>query len=207
MIPLLNVVRDYYEDKLRQHGPTPNGVDWNGPISQSLRFEALSRLVGDPSEDVFSVDDYGCGYGAFYAYLSEKKYSTSGYLGIDLSPEMVCAARRLYPTAAFCVGNSSPRIADYAVASGIFNVALDNDRLVWERYILDTLDAMNAATKVGFAFNCLTLYSDPEYMRSHLYYGDPCFLFDYCKRHYSKQVALLHDYGLYEFTIIVRKDL
>jgi len=30
-------------------------------------------------------------------------------------------------------------------------------------------------------------------------------LFDYCKRTYSRDVALLHDYGLYEFTILVRK--
>ena len=48
-------------------------------------------------------------------------------------------------------------------------------------------------------------YSDPERMRAHLYYADPCRLFDHCKRRYSRHVALLHDYGLYEFTILVRK--
>ena len=37
-------------------------------------------------------------------------------------------------------------------------------------------------------------------MRADLYYADPRAFFDLCKRHYSKQVALLHDYGLYEFT-------
>jgi hypothetical protein len=42
-------------------------------------------------------------------------------------------------------------------------------------------------------------------MRNYLYYADPCALFDLCKRRYSKHVALLHDYGLYEFTILVRK--
>ena len=44
-------------------------------------------------------------------------------------------------------------------------------------------------------------------MRPYLYYADPLFLFDYCKKKYSKSVALLHDYGLYEFTILVRKDI
>jgi hypothetical protein len=39
-----------------------------------------------------------------------------------------------------------------------------------------------------------------------LYYGDPCFLFDYCKRHFSKNIVLLHDYNLYDFTLIERKD-
>ena len=42
-------------------------------------------------------------------------------------------------------------------------------------------------------------------MRGDLYYGDPRAFFDHCKRRFSKQVALLHDYGLYEFTIRVRK--
>ena len=105
------------------------------------------------------------------------------------------------------MGSRSPRVADYAVASGIFNVAPDQERAAWEQHIVDTLDAMHVATKRGFAFNCLTTYSDAEYCRPHLYYGDPCFFFDHCKRRYSRQVALLHDYGLYEFTIIVRKDV
>ena len=42
-------------------------------------------------------------------------------------------------------------------------------------------------------------------MRPDLYYADPCFLFDYCKTHFSKDVAILHDYGMYDFTLIVRK--
>ena len=54
-------------------------------------------------------------------------------------------------------------------------------------------------------YNLLTKYSDKEFMQSYLYYADPCALFDLCKRRYSRHVALLHDYGLYEFTILVRK--
>jgi hypothetical protein len=52
----------------------------------------------------------------------------------------------------------------------------------------------------------LTSYSDPGRMRPDLYYGDPREYFDLCKRKYSRHVALLHDYGLYEFTIIVRTN-
>jgi len=51
----------------------------------------------------------------------------------------------------------------------------------------------------------LTKYSDREYMKEYLYYADPLFIFDYCKRNFSKKVALIHDYELYEFTILVRK--
>ena len=67
------------------------------------------------------------------------------------------------------------------------------------------LHKMNDISRRGFSFNMLTKYSDPEYMRQHLYYADPCYLFDYCKMHFSRNVALLHDYEVYDFTILVRK--
>jgi hypothetical protein len=44
-------------------------------------------------------------------------------------------------------------------------------------------------------------------MRDNLYYADPFLLFDYCKKTYSRNVALLRDYGLYEFTLLIRKSL
>jgi len=53
----------------------------------------------------------------------------------------------------------------------------------------------------------LTSYSDTERRRSDLYYGEPAFYFDVCKRRYARNVALLHDYGLWEWTILARKEL
>ncbi|HAI76542.1 MAG TPA: SAM-dependent methyltransferase, partial [Microscillaceae bacterium] len=57
----------------------------------------------------------------------------------------------------------------------------------------------------GFAFNALTSYSDLEFRKQELYYSDPLYLFDYCKKNFGKNVALLHDYNQYDFTIIVKK--
>jgi SAM-dependent methyltransferase len=202
----LDSIRDYYERRLRKYGATPRGVDWNGAVGQRIRFEELTKLVRASANESFSVDDYGCGYGAYVDYLEMRGFSGADYLGLDVSPDMVSEARRMHPKRKFDVGVLSPRTADYAVASGIFNVALQADRDDWLGYIIGTLDSMDRATVRGFAFNCLTSYADPEFMRSHLYYGSPCFFFDYCKRNYSSQVALQHDYGLFEFTVIVRKD-
>ena len=58
----------------------------------------------------------------------------------------------------------------------------------------------------GFAFNLLTSYSDVDRRRPDLYYADPLAYFDHCKRTFSRNVALLHDYGEWEFTILVRLD-
>ena len=95
----------------------------------------------------------------------------------------------------------------YSVASGIFSVKMEHNESEWLSYILSTLEQMNEKSIRGFSFNMLTKYSDKEYMKDNLYYVDPLFIFDYCKRNFSKQVALLHDYGLYEFTILVKKDI
>jgi hypothetical protein len=54
----------------------------------------------------------------------------------------------------------------------------------------------------GFAFNLFTTYVD--WKEDHLYYGDPGFFFDFCKRELSRSVALLHDYPLWEWTMVVR---
>ena len=90
--------------------------------------------------------------------------------------------------------------------SGIFNIRLEYSYDEWTGYVIKTLQKMNSLSSKGFAFNMLTSYSDAPYMKPHLYYADPCYYFDYCKRHFSRNVALLHDYNLYDFTILVRKQ-
>ncbi len=202
---ILAEVAGYYSDKLALHGATPQGVDWNGEQSQGLRFEQLCRIV--ESTRGFSINDLGCGYGAFLDFVSQR-YDGIDYCGIDVSAEMVQAARQRHPgrqDARFVQAGEPVRVADYSVASGIFNVRLGRSDAEWRTYLEGTLDALDRQSRLGFAFNCLTLWSDADRMRDYLYYADPCALFELCKRRYSRNVALLHDYGLYEFTILVRK--
>ena len=203
---LLQSVADYYAGKLARHGTSPRGVDWNGADGQKLRFDLLLR-VAEPPIGGFALDDYGCGYGALLDYLRLKRRKVD-YLGLDVSERMIDAARQHHPgdAARFVTGMRSPRHADYAVASGIFNVRLAASISKWERLVCSTLEMMNERSERGFAFNCLTRYADKEHMKKYLYYGDPCFYFDLCQRQFSRNVALFHDYGLYEFTIVVRKE-
>ncbi|MDC9014374.1 class I SAM-dependent methyltransferase [Mycobacterium marinum] len=202
---MLGDVARYYASKLEEHGTTARGVDWNGEASQTLRFDQLLRIVDVAGR--FSIIDLGCGYGALLDYLDARGLEAD-YTGIDVSPEMARAGARRFQgrtDADFICTTSVDRKADYSVASGIFNVRLERSDAEWRDYLEATLDLLDAASRRGFAFNCLTSYSDASKMRDDLYYADPCALFDLCKRRYSKNVALLHDYGLYEFTILVRK--
>jgi SAM-dependent methyltransferase len=203
---LLDAVQRYYSEKVAEHGPTARGVDWNDAASQELRFEQLLKVC-DPAKP-FTLNDYGCGYGALAAYLEQRDYDFT-YTGFDISADMVEQARELLRDSARCrfvVDDSELEQADYTVASGIFNVKLDAPREAWEQHVLETLGRLNELSSLGFSFNMLTSYSDADRMRDDLYYADPGVIFDHCKRNFSRWVALLHDYGLYEFTIIVRRD-
>jgi cyclopropane fatty-acyl-phospholipid synthase-like methyltransferase len=201
----LSEVATYYSDKLTEHGETPRGVDWNGEESQAQRFAQLCKIIGTAGK--FSLNDLGCGYGALYDFVASA-YEAFAYIGIDVSESMVRAAERRYSgnqQARFVRAGEPDQVADYGVASGIFNVRLGRSDEQWQAYLEATLDVLDRTSRLGFSFNCLTSYSDPDKMRDYLYYADPCLLFDLCKRRYSRNVALLHDYGLYEFTILVRK--
>ena len=186
-------VAAYYSGKLAQHGPTPRGVDWNGAESQALRFAQLCKLL--PADAAFSLNDIGCGYGAMCDYLTGRKYRVR-YCGYDVSRTMVAAARsmpRRGPRPVFVASKGELRKADYAVASGLFNVRLDVAKTEWLDYVDSIIELLHRTSRRGFAFNCLTSYSDPERRRADLYYGDPRRFFDHCMKRYSRHVAVLHD--------------
>ena len=195
---------DYYSRKITAFGASPQGVDWNGEESQLLRFAQLTQLI---DTDNGTLNDWGCGYGALLDYL-RRHHPGIDYHGIDVAAPMIEAACRAHPQSTpdtFVVADRPARVADYSIASGIFNVRQQHRPDEWLNYLHATLHLLDAYSRRGFAFNCLTAYSDPERMRADLYYADPGALFDYCMRHFSRHVALRHDYPLYEFSIIVRK--
>jgi SAM-dependent methyltransferase len=201
---ILSTVEAYYTDKIKRHGPCPRGVDWNSSESQLLRFDRLLSVCD--CADSFTVNDYGCGYGALLDFLRDRGIACQ-YRGFDLSPAMIEQAQRLHEGllwSSFFSDAGALAVADYTLASGIFNVRLETPEADWKSYMRETIDRLAALSSRGFSFNALTSYSDRDKMRPDLYYADPLFWFDYCRSHFSRFVALLHDYPLYEFTIIVR---
>jgi SAM-dependent methyltransferase len=199
----------YYEGRLGQFGPTPRGVDWNSAESQTLRFDELLVLLAEgrhQDEPDVSLLDVGCGYGALLDHVNARGL-TVDYRGFDVSEAMIDAARARHPASrdAFTSNASALEPAAFAVASGIFNVKLHHSVDEWRAYVFETIDSLHALSTRGFAFNMLSTYSDPEKRREDLFYADPCEMFDLCKRRFAAGVALLHDYPLFEFTVLVRK--
>ncbi|HUF00108.1 MAG TPA: class I SAM-dependent methyltransferase [Anaerolineales bacterium] len=204
-IPNLDHVKSYFDKRIQEHGASPRGSDWNSETSQNIRFDQLLKVV---ESDSFSLLDYGCGYGALADYLVAKGFDAN-YYGYDILESAIETARQAHegkPRRTFFTDKTQIPVCDYAVASGIFNFRGEQSFEDWTEYVLGVLNEFNQLSLHGFSSNFLTRYSDTEKMRPDLYYADPLFLFDYCKRNFSKNIALLHDYRLYDFTLLIRKD-
>lgn len=201
---MLSTVAAYYTSKLAEHGASAQGVDWNGTQSHQCRHRQFLRLL-DGSPDA-SIIDLGCGFGDFLRFVRSEGYR-GRFTGYDIAPAMIEKARALHGESElqqWRIGADPREPADFAIASGIFNVKGQVAEEIWAAYVLRTIDVLARSGRRGFAFNVLSLSSDAERRRRDLYYADPAAMLTHCLSHYGRSVALLQDYGLYEFTIIVR---
>lgn len=202
---ILDGVRDLYSDSLAEHGAVSASVGWRDEDEHRLRFDKLATVL-EPVSSPFTVNDWGCGYGALFEYLCERGLPVRRYRGVDISEGMVDAAtRRLAdPRVEIVHGTDLSTPADFTFVSGTFNVRLGTQPDEWEAYVKDALRKLASLSRRGLAFNLLSTYVD--WQKDHLFYGDPLAFFDFCKRELTPDVALLHDYPLYEWTMVVRFD-
>jgi SAM-dependent methyltransferase len=199
-----SAVDAYYSKRITEFGPIPLGVDWTCLPTQQMRFVQLLKLCdfGSP----FSLNDLGCGYGALIDYLDWRHDNAEiDYLGVDLSDTMIRAARDLRQDRrkiSFEVGTRSPRVADYSVASGVFNIQVHESREVWESLVARTLEDLYGTSRLGFAVNFVTAGRGGTLDSHGLYGTDPPKWEDYCHSAFGAKTRVIDGYGLSEFTLL-----
>lgn len=200
----LSKIEKLYNDNLEKFGIDSRSVGWNSPGSQALRFEKLLEVVINKKQG-FTLNELGCGYGELFKYCMQNDLNLERYFAYDISDKMLYAAKDYVNDKRAEFYNKSTIVtkADYTITSGIFNVKFDVGSKDWETYIKDTLVNMFDNSYKGASFNLLTKYVDFE--AENLYYADPCYFFDFCKRELSRKTNLIHDYNLFEWTICVFK--
>ncbi len=201
-----NRVRAYYSEAIDQHGPTPLGVDWPSVASQYLRFLQLLKICD--FDRPFSLNDFGCGYGALLEYLALRHGGARiAYDGIDLSPSMIATASKRWstrPQTAFRVASRCLKTADYSIASGVFNVRLSQPIDAWEIYIEHILRDLCDRSRVGFAVNFMLPHDDAP-TENELYRTPRSRWIAFCRKRLSCTVTPLTGYGLREFTLLARR--
>ncbi len=198
---------EHYEPLLAEHGAGALGVGWNSHQAQEARFAQFARVL-DGAGTPLSVLDYGCGTGDLLRWLRAQGVSCP-YTGFDLSERMVreaATAHRGADRATFTSAEDRLSPADFVFASGIFNLRFGSTGEQWHDYVVRTVNQMRRLSLRGFAFNLLSSHSDPARKQPLLHYADPAWWLHHCLRQFSSRAAVLHDYDLWDFTVIVRLD-
>lgn len=199
---LKELIRDRYVARLEKHGAGAIDALASGVESRrELRFTMLSE-IGISSGD--SILDIGCGFGDLYGFLRERNIKTQ-YTGIDIVPELVDNATKLYPDATFEHRDIDlqpfEKKFDWVICSQVLNFRLPDDSNI--PFATTMMKSAFAHATKGAAIDFITNYVDFE--EDHLFYYSPMEMFDIAK-HITKKVNLRHDYPLYEFCLYLLPD-
>jgi len=198
-----------YTETFRRAGVRPEAVLWQNRSSQALRFRKLMKVLGDDARQPgLTINDLGCGYGALFDHIRRKRFLKGGrYVGYDLSPELVAAARtrhRRDSRASFVCAAEATEEADYSFASGTFGLMLNESYPAWEAYVRDCLRRLAAKSRRGMAFNLLDRRGPDG--RDTLYYAEPAEYLAFCRDELGARATVLDTYTPYDFTILCRFD-
>ena len=201
---ILSDAAAYYASRLAQHGATSQGVDWNGAEFASAAPRAVSQAVSGRqggfrhrSRLRFWRLPALSARGRSLRPLCRLRHRTQH----DRKSARTFRRRRRSSVARRCCSRGDGRFRGrkrHIQRQGGYS----RQRLACLRQRHDR--RAGPLGRRGFGFNVLSLSSDPARRKPHLHYADPTATLEHCLLRYGRSVALLQDYGLYEFTIIVR---
>lgn len=204
----LSAAADFFSERFTNHGPVPTGVDWGSEDAQDIRLKSLLKIISSGDQD-FSIADVGCGYGRLLSLLESTNYLS--YTGYEIADVFLDFARNKFISnrrVSFEKNSNFMDIKehDYVFLSGLFNKKFGLLDSEFEQYILESINLLSKKSKRGLAINFLSSYSDVDKRREDLYYSNPLVLFDYIKLNITPNVAINHDYGLWDFNVFMRFD-
>lgn len=181
---------------------------WSSEKNQKFLFEWCISAIGDIKDD--TILDVGCGQADLFEYLKEN----SNYKGIDISFEMIEAAKRKYPKAnvEWTDLENFKGEYDWVVAIGPFNLDINYGKNLSVKeaeksqlnYFAEAIGQMYRLSKKGIV---ITVLSDSIAKQRHvgLYYYNTAKVIDVCLR-YTNKIMLDHSSGdSTQFLITMKK--
>jgi SAM-dependent methyltransferase len=136
---------------------------WFEPGDRDRRHEAILEVL-----DIWRVRsllEVGSGAGDFYARMRLRLPRITAFTGVDLSAKMVALARHRHPGADFRQADilawPRRRVADAAVAIGVFALLVDDPDAHWS-LMRRLIRQMFALSRLGIVFDFYDFFSAAE---------------------------------------------
>jgi len=188
---------DRHRDSLKRHGHHPNALYWSSRAIQEIRFKILAE-IGIRAGD--AVLDVGCGFADFKSWIEQQGRPVQ-YAGVDLSPDLICAAQEKHPEVQLMYGelfdfHFEPGSFDWVILSGALNEQLHDESV----YAFRVIERMYSLCRKGVAFNML----DARHLVAHdLHSRIPAQVLAYCQSLCPDCVVqdeyLQNDFSIYMF--------
>ena len=191
----------FYNSRVNQFGYSAKSVGWQSFEQQKLRFKIL---VSDLNLENVTLLDVGCGFGDLFEFIIFKKINLKGYIGIDISEEMIEYAKNRIadPKASFKVQNflsSDFPPSDVVIMSGVLNYRVRINKYA----LLETFLRKSAHFAKCVSFNLLT--DKVDYMQPINNHFNLQVATKVAKEHFNT-VKVFENYGLHEFTLICKRN-
>lgn len=192
-------IKSHYQRNYKKYGFSPKSLSWETRGAAHQRFRQFWAEIDFNAK---SVLDVGCGFGEMAKFLL-KRYQGVCYTGVDIVPEFISEAKKLYPSCEFEVRDylSDPmsKKFDVILASGVLNSNVKNNM----DYRKNAIKVMFEHAKKVFAFNMLGGYPQPKNSKeSNVWYADSLEVLKYCMS-LTRRVVLRHHYHPKDFTILM----
>jgi SAM-dependent methyltransferase len=193
---------------------TPEAVLWPNADDLPHRFHALLNGVDwgrYTPQNPLRLLDLGCGPGFLLDYLSHLGLlDRVDYTGTDLSAEILAEAARRWPRQRFLMRDIRTEpftegAFDYAVLCGVFTVRFSLPREDMIKLTLETLQSTWRSIRYALAYNVMSKHV--EWERDDLFHLSCDEAVRMAREELgTREVRILHDYGLYEYTCLVFRE-
>ena len=200
-------IAEIYNQRFLKLGPSPEASMWFSQKRQFARFDIiLNEIKLLNKNNKRSIIDIGCGYGAFYEFLSVRGADDIwSYYGYDVSNEVIKFCKEKYSQgAAFYTGSIPTLTAEFIIMSGTYNFFPTKDYNSWRLYFFRSLKALWSKTTCAMIFNLQT--SDKEKITDGgIVYTSRNEIENFCKSSFGNVKAVINSAIPKDVTFVIKK--